>query len=175
MKLPQDIKEIILAIVGAIIFASGLYFAILTALDYRLATRGIETSAVVLDNDFTPQNKYLVEIVDGNKQRARFIIKGYNKQSLIEKGDSARIIFDPQVRSYCHLLYFFEPDSASPEILKKRQPINERREIIATPTTFKIRVWPIILCVINWVAFVFLIIYDIRKRRRMNHPIKGST
>ncbi|MDE6368071.1 MAG: hypothetical protein K2K94_02400 [Muribaculaceae bacterium] len=87
MKLPQDIKEIILAVVGAIIFASGLYFAILTALDYRLVTKGIEASAVVLDNDFTPQNRYLVEIVDGNKQRARFIIKGYNKQSLIENGD----------------------------------------------------------------------------------------
>ena len=169
MKLPKDIKEIILTVVLGISFASGLYFSVLTVSDYGLALRGIEASAVVLDNDFTPQNRYLVEIIDGNKNRVRFIIKGHNKQSMIEKGDSARIMFDPQVRSYCNLLYFFETAVNSEGITKKRQPINERREKITAPAPFKIRVWPPILCVVNWTIFSFLLIDNIRRRRRMKH------
>ena len=173
MKLSNNIKKTLLLVMFFISFASSLYFAIRTLSDYGLATRGIEASAVVLDSDFTPQNRYLVEIIDGNKNKLRFIIKGYNKQSLIEKRDSARIVFDPQVRSDCHLLYFFETDTVSDNISGKRQPINELREKIPTPPKFRMSIWPPILLILSLLTLIYLVIADQRERKRSKMDINS--
>ena len=167
-------KDYINALLGGLCIVGILTMCCKSIEEYSLMTYAPELPAIVLDNDFTPEDQYLVALKYHNNE-LRFSIKGYNKESLIEVGDSAMVLIsaESEYTNDCHLLYFFETDTVSDNISGKRQPINELREKIPTPPKFRMSIWPPILLILSLLTIIYLVIADQRERKRSKMDINS--
>lgn len=132
MKLKKEYSEIRDTLIGVVILicimlAIGLLLRACKACS--LKNNGIQAAGVVLDNDFTPSDKYLIEYTYDNK-KGRMVAKSAIEDSKIQVGDSAMIIFDSEDDTNNKVLYFFETkiDTVSESrIIVSRKPIDELR------------------------------------------------
>ena len=169
MKLSEKIKDNVKGVVCVISFFAFLFLGGYIIIDYETMTNTIEKAAIVIDSDFGSENIYLVTIKDQNNKdlcltmKNIFSFKEKNKESLIEAGDSAVVLYNPEDNKICYLLYFFETDTVSDNISGKRQPINELRERIPMPPKYRMSIWPPILLVISLLLTIYLIIYFLKR------------
>lgn len=166
MKLNEKFKIYIDISVTVIPFAAFLWTGVVTFVEYNLMTNTTERTAIVVDNDLRSEKMYIVAIKDHANKDLLLSMEGNSKKSLIEVGDSALVLYNPDIPAECHLHYFFETDTLS----NKRQAINELRERIPTPPKYRMRIWPPIIFISLALFYVYIIIVYLRKKYNINRP-----
>lgn len=171
MKLNENFKDIAKGVVFIISFVSFLWFGGVTLVEYSLMADATEKAAIVLDSDLRSSKMYIVAIKDHCNKDLPLSMKGNSKESLIEAGDSAMVLYDPDARGDCHLLYFFETDTLS----HKRQAINELRERIPTPPKYRMSIWPPIIFISALLIFIYLLIPWLKEYYKIGNRTTGES
>lgn len=125
----EVLKYILVAILVVLCIGIVINWVAKSCDEHSLQNNGIQAAGVVLDNDFTPSDKYLIEYTYDNK-KGRMVAKSAIEDSKIQVGDSAMIIFDSEDDTNNKVLYFFETkiDTVSESrIIVSRKPIDELR------------------------------------------------